>query len=87
MGAVETLMRGLFYQMGYPRDVELAADGFPLVELPEATLFAIRTRLGDPGDFTIYSRLEAIRVLLEAQGLSGDEVEGLLSQIVLLLAA
>lgn len=87
MGGVEYLARVIFYAMGYPRDVALAADRFPAVELPEATLFAIRTRLGDPGDLTIYSRVEAIRALLEAnEGADAAQLEQLV-QIVALLTA
>lgn len=82
----ELIRRAIFYQMGYPRDVVLADDGFPAVELPEATLFAIRTRLGDPGDATLYSRLEAIRQLLEAQGVSeGGQLDALLQIVALLI--
>lgn len=85
MGGVERINRALFYQMGYPRDVELAADGFPLVELPEATLFAIRTRLGDPGDPTLVSLLAEIREEVRANGPNGEALGELLTQLAVYL--
>lgn len=83
---VEQINRAIFFAMGYPRDVVLDSDGFPSVELPEASLFAIRTRLGDPGDFTIYSRVEAIRLLLANANSLDDEMLAELVKIAALLA-
>lgn len=85
LDAVERINRALFYQMGYPRDVTLATDGFPAVELPEATLFAIRTRLGDPGDPTLVSILAAIREELRANGPNGEALGELFTQLAVYL--
>lgn len=86
MDASERINRAIFYAMGYPRNVELAPDGFPAIELPEATLFAIRTRLGDPGDPTLVTILTSIREELRANGPNGEGLGELIKALVLYLA-
>lgn len=85
MDASEYIARALFYQMGYARDVALAADGFPAVELPEATLIDIRKHIGDPGDGTLYSKLTEVANALAAEGPNGELLGELLQELALLL--
>lgn len=85
MDASEYIARALFYQMGYPRDVVLAADGFPAVELPEATLIDIRKHIADPGDGTVYNKLTEIANALAAEGPNGELLGELLQELALLM--
>lgn len=79
------IMRAIFYLKGHAPDVELGENNFPLVELPESSLFDIRKHIADPGDPTLVTIMKGIRAALQAEGPDGETVGALIKTLVLYL--